>query len=325
MFPMQMMVIRPIERIKATRAWTRPDFADRGELPYTLQGTSFKNASLAGKPWKDKNGRPITQFDEMSDAEANTHTMTVGWQEDWDLMLMEDDVCYAYLGCETNRPSAANGGYEYHVKKHCPDHGTWISLYWATTYVPFKPYRAATGSNRIIDLHEVDGACTVKLIDPADGNIETVTASMLTDTDDLEHRPTVQSGTVAAHHGTVDTTSNIALKLAGSINSPVFEALKVGSATANAYDPTSVRTRWEDEKTWNVPYWASCYIYGTNYYGIDYSEDGKMKLKAVPIYDYLTKQAGFIDEASPNNRLIFSQGRRPFKPVFDDGFVIESE
>ena len=29
-----------------------------------------------------------------------------------------------------------------------------------------------------------------------------------------------------------------------------------------------------------------------------------------------------MDEASPTNRLIFSQGRRPFKPVWDDGLDI---
>ena len=55
------------------------------------------------------------------------------------------------------------------------------------------------------------------------------------------------------------------------------------------------------------------------------AENDELKLKAVPIYDYLTKQAGFQDEASPTNRLIFSEGTRPFKPVWDDHLIIPEE
>ena len=315
MIPMMMMMMRPTARIKATRSWKQP-------------GDACKTASLAGKPWKDKNGFPVTQFDNMTDAEAKTHSVQLGWQENMDLgLFFEDDICYAYLGIETNRPSAANGGYELHVKEHTPSHGTWHNLYWATQYKPYRPYRAATGSNRIVDIHEVDGACTLTMIDTVDGTQETLTATMLTDTDDLSARPTCQTGNVAGKHGTVDTTKTIALKLAGHIAEPISEVLKVGGTTSVAYDPTGVRTRWVDGKTWNATsgYWATCHKYGTNYYGIEYSEGGELKLKAVPIYDYLTKQAGFMDEASPNNRLIFSQGRRPFKPIWDDGIAVETE
>ena len=325
---MMMMMMRPTARIKATRPWNQPAFADRGEQVYNIPGDACKTASLAGKPWKDKNGFPVTQFDNMTDAEAKTHSVQLGWQENMDLgLFFEDDICYAYLGIETNRPSAANGGYELHVKEHTPSHGTWKNLYWATQYKPYRPYRAATGSNRIVDIHEVDGACTLTMIDTVDGTQETLTATMLTDTDDLSARPTCQTGNVAGKHGTVDTTKTIALKLAGHINEPICEVLKVGGTTSVAYDPAGVRTRWVDGKTWNATsgYWATCHKYGTNYYGIEYSEGGELKLKAVPIYDYLTKQAGFMDEASPNNRLIFSQGARPFKPVWDDGIAVDTE
>lgn len=328
MIPMMMMMMRPTARIKATRSWNQPAFADRGEQVYNITGDACKKASLAGKPWKDKNGFPVTQFDEMTDNEAKTHNVQLGWQENMDLgLFFEDDICYAYLGVETTRPSAANGGYELHVKSHTPAHGTWHNLYWATQYKPYRPYRAATGSNRIVDIHEVDGACTLTMIDTVDGTQETMTATMLTDTDDVANRPTCQTGTVACKHGTVDTTKNITLRLAGHITEPICEVLKVGGTTSVAYDPTGVRTRWVDGKTWNATsgYWATCHKYGTNYYGIEYSEGGKLKLKAVPVYDFLTKQAGFMDEASPTNRLIFSQGARPFKPVWDDGIAVDTE
>ena len=329
MIPMMMMMMRPTARIQAIRSWDRPEFADRGELPYNITGDACKTASLSGKPWLDKNGVPVTQFDDMTDAEAKTHTVQLGWQDKWDKMLMGDDICYAYLGVETNRPSAANGGYELHIKEHTPDHGTWKNLYWATTYVPYRTYKSTTKCNRMLDIHEVNGACTLTMIDTVDGTQETVTATMLTDTDDLANRPTVQTGNVAAHKGTVDTTITSALKLAGHINEPIAEAFKVGGATSDAYDPANVRTRWNDGKTWTVStssgYWATCYKYGTNHYGIEYSEGGELKLKAVPVYDYLTKQAGFMDEASPTNRLIFSQGARPFKPVWDDGIAVDTE
>lgn len=334
MIPMMMMMMRPVVRIKATRAWEQPAFADRGE-PTVISPKSIRDLNAKGKYVYDKNGNVITDYDGLPDSEfayasgstpAGQYAQTlinIPWQPHFmDLMAMEEDVCYAFLGAETNRPSS---GYEYHVKKHVPEHGCWTNLYWARAYVTFRPYRAATGSNRIIDVHEVDGACTVKLIDPVDGNVETVTASMLTDSDDLSNRPSVQTGNVAAHHGTIDTTTSTALKLAGSINEPIYEAIKVGGSTSGAYDPTGVRTRWADGKTWNVPYWATCYFYATNYYGVEYSEGGELKLKAVPIYDCLTKQAGFLDEASPTKRLIFSQGKRPFLPIFDDGFVIPEE
>ena len=165
------------------------------------------------------------------------------------------------------------------------------------------------------------------MIDTVDGSQETLTATMLTDTDDVANRPTCQTGTVAGKHGTVDTTKNITLRLAGHITEPICEVLKVGGSTSVAYDPTGVRTRWVDGKTWNATngYWATCHKYGTNYYGIEYSEGGELKLKAVPVYDFLTKQAGFMDEASPTNRLIFSQGARPFKPVWDDGIAVDTE
>ena len=317
---MNNVLLRP----QAIRSWNQPEYADRGETT-TVTGLTLKNEALKGHYFKDANGSLIADVNSYAD----TASVPVQWAEWWDMMLAKDDICYAYLGVETNRPSAANGGYELHVKKHTPDHGTWTNLYWATTYVPFRPYRATTHSNRIVDIHEVNGACTVTLIDPADGNRETVTATMLTDTDDVENRPTCQTGNVAAHKGTVDTTITSALKLAGHINEPIAEAFKVGGAASDAYDPANVRTRWNDGKTWTVStssgYWATCYKYGTNHYGIEYSEGGELKLKAVPIYDYLTKQAGFQDEASPINRLIFSQGRRPFKPVFDDGIAVDTE
>ena len=106
---------------------------------------------------------------------------------------------------------------------------------------------------------------------------------------------------------------------------PICETFKVGGSTSKAYDPQYIRTRWVDGKTWNLPYSDTTHQYCTNYYGIEYSEGGELKLKAVPIYDYLTKQAGFMDEASPTNRLIFSQGARPFKPVWDDGIAVDTE
>ena len=337
MIPMMLMNVRPIARIQAVKAWNQPAWADLGELT-KMWSKSIRDCNAKGELIRDKNGDVITKYDGLpdSDFELSNAGTSIGryadvsedvpWQDCMDFGLFEDDVCYAYLGCETCRPS---GGYEYHIKQHAPYTGTWKHLQFATAYVPFRPYRPTTGSNRLVDIHEINGACTVTLIDPADGDRETVTMAMLTDSDDLSNRPSVQTGNVAAHRGTIDTTITQALKLAGSINEPISQVIKVGSAASDAYDPNGVRTRWEDGKTWTVStnsgYWASCFIHQTNYYGIEYSEGGECKLKAVPIYDYLTKQAGFQDEASPTNRLIFSQGRRPFKPVFDDGFIIPEE
>ena len=331
MIPMMMMQIRPTARIQAVRSWDQPAYADRGEAPVSMDAKSIRDNNAVGKFVRDLNRKVITTFDGLPDSDFaaasggnpagryyNTR-VNIPWQEWWDKMLMGDDICYAYLGVETNRPSS---GYDLHIKYHTTKAGKWKHLYWATAYAPFRPYRASTESYRLVDIHEVDGACTLTMIDPVDGDRETVSASMLTDSDDLSNRPSVQTGNVAMHHGTVDSTTSTALKLAGHINEAICEALKVGGATSDAYDPTGVRTRWNDGKTWTQPYQATCFKYGTNYYGIEYSEGSVLKLKAVPIYDYLTKQAGFQDEASPTKRLIFSQGTRPFKPIFDDGLVI---
>ena len=325
MIPMMMMMMRPTARIRATRSYNQPEFADRGELPYTITGNACKTASLSGKPWIDKNGYPVTKYDDMTDAEAKTHTEQLGWQERWNLgLFFEDDICVARLGVSTTRPSATNGGYELH-ERYQNDMGTWRHLYMATTFKEFRPYRSATGSHRIVDHYEKDGACTITLIDQADGNREVVTATMLTDMDDVANRPTCQTGTVAMHSGTVDTTRNVTLRLAGHINEPLEQRFVVGGTASDAYDPVGMRTRWVDGKTWTIPYVGAIHKYCTNYYGIEYSEGGQLKLKAVPIYDYLTKQAGFQDEAHPMNRLIFSQGKRAFKPVWDDGIAVDTE
>lgn len=310
---MNNVMLRPV----AVRTWTQPGYADRGET-ITVTGKTLKDNALKGRYFKGADGKKIMNVSEYAD----TASVPVLWADWWDMMLMEDDVCYAYLGVETNRPSAANGGYELHIKQHTPDHGTWQNLYWATTYVPYRPYRAATGSNRIVDIHEVNGACTLKMIDPADGNVETVTATMLTDTDDLEARPTCQTGNVAGHHGTVDTTKTIALKLAGHIAEPIAEALKIGGATANAYDPAAVRTRWNDGRTWSATsgYWATCYKYGTNYYEIQYKENGQTLYDGIPVYYSLTREGGLLNRV--DGKITFSQGRRPLKAVFDDGLNI---
>lgn len=326
MIPMMMMQMRPTARIKATRSWNQTEYADRGET-ISCNALYIKEENAKGFFVRDIHGNVITDYDDtaMTTEELSNTIVDIPWQDWWDFGLFEDDVCHAFLGIETNRPSAANGGYEYHMKYQIPYDGRWRSLYFATELKQFRPYRAATGSNRIVDIHEIDGDCTLTMIDPVDGDCETLEAAMLTDSDDLASRPTCQTGTVAMHAGTIDTTTNTTLRLAGHINEPIAEALKVGGPASQAYDPTGVRTRWNDGKTWTVPYIATCFKYGTNYYGIEYSESNELKLKAVPIYDYLTKQAGFMDEASPTNRLIFSQGRRPFKPVWDDGFVIPEE
>lgn len=315
---MNNVLLRP----QAIRSWTQPEYADRGET-ITVTGKTLKDNALKGRYFKDANGSLITDVNSYAD----TASVPVLWAEWWDMMLAKDDICYAYLGVETNRPSATNGGYELHIKKHTPDHGTWTNLYWATTYVPFRPYRSATGSNRIIDIHEINGACTVTLIDPADGNRETVTATMLTDTDDVENRPTCQTGNVAAHKGTVDTTITSALKLAGHISEPIAETLKIGGSTSVAYDPANVRTRWADGKTWTVStssgYWATCFKYGTNYYEIQYKENGETVYDGIPVYFSLTKEGGMLNRMS--GKIAFSQGTRPFKAVFDDGLNIPEE
>lgn len=311
---MNNVMLRP----QAIRSWNQPDYADRGE-PTHISGLSLKQAAQKGRYYKDANGKTIKNVSEYAD----TATVDVLWPEWWDLgLFFQDDICYAYLGVETTRPSAANGGYEYHVKQHTPDHGTWHNLYWATTYVPYRPYRAATGSNRIVDVHEINGACTVTLIDPADGNRETITATMLTDTDDVENRPTCQTGNVAGKHGTVDTTKTMALKLAGHVAEPISEVLKIGGTTSNAYDPTGVRTRWTDGKNWNATsgYWATCHKYGTNYYEIQYKEGGQTIYDGIPVYYSLTREGGLLNRV--DGKIIFSQGRRPFKAVFDDGLNI---
>ena len=313
---MNNVLLRP----QAIRSWNQPEYADRGET-ITVTGKTLKDNALKGRYFKDANGSLITDVNSYAD----TASVPVQWAEWWDMMLMGDDICYAYLGVETNRPSATNGGYELHIKEHTPDHGTWKNLYWATTYVPYRPYRATTHSNRIIDIHEVNGACTVTLIDPADGNREMVTATMLTDTDDVANRPTCQTGNVAGHHGTIDTTKTIALKLAGHINEPIAETLKIGGATSVAYDPANVRTRWADGKTWSATngYWATCYKYGTNYYEIQYKENGETVYDGIPVYFSLTKEGGMLNRVS--GKIAFSQGTRPFKAVFDDGLNIPEE
>lgn len=310
---MNNVMLRP----QAVRTWTQPGYADLGE-PAHVTGKTLKDNALKRRYFKGADGKVIKDVSGYTD----TETVDVLWPDWWDLMLMEDDVCYAYLGFETNRPSATNGGYELHVKKHVPDHGHWTNLYWATTYVPFRPYRAATKSNRIIDIHEVDGACTVTLIDPADGNRETVTCNMLTDSDDLENRPTCQTGSVAGHHGTVDTTKAIALKLAGHINEPIAERFKIGGSTADAYDPDAVRTRWNDGRTWTAAsgFWATCYRYGTNWYEVQYKEGGHTIYDGVPVYYSLTREGGFLNRV--DGKMVFSQGRRPLKAIFDDGLDI---
>lgn len=311
---MNNVMLRP----QAVRTWNQPEYADRGE-PTHISGLSLKQAAQKGKYYKDANGKTIKNVSEYAD----TATVDVLWPEWWDLgLFFQDDICYAYLGVETTRPSAANGGYELHIKRHTPDHGTWHNLYWATTYVPYRPYRAATGSNRIVDVHEVNGACTLKLIDPADGNVETITATMLTDTDDVENRPTCQTGNVAGKHGTVDTTKTMALKLAGHVAEPISEALKIGGTTSNSYDPAGVRTRWTDGKTWNATsgYWATCHKYGTNYYEIQYKENGETVYDGIPVYYSLTREGGLLNRV--DGKIIFSQGRRPLKAVFDDGLNI---
>lgn len=313
---MNNVLLRP----QAIRSWTQPEYADRGET-INVTGKTLKDNALKGRYFKDANGSLITDVNSYAD----TASVPVQWAEWWDMMLAKDDICYAYLGVETNRPSVANGGYELHIKEHMPDHGTWKNLYWATTYVPYRPYRATTHSNRIVDIHEVNGACTVTLIDPADGNRETVTATMLTDTDDVENRPTCQTGNVAGYHGTIDTTKTIALKLAGHINEPIAEALKIGGSTSIAYDPANVRTRWADGKTWSASsgYWATCYKYGTNYYEIQYKENGETVYDGIPVYFSLTKEGGMLNRMS--GKIAFSQGTRPFKAVFDDGLNIPEE
>ena len=148
---------------------------------------------------------------------------------------------------------------------------------------------------------------------------------MLTDTDDVENRPTCQTGNVAGHHGTIDTTKTIALKLAGHINEPIAETLKIGGATSVAYDPANVRTRWADGKTWSATngYWATCYKYGTNYYEIQYKENGETVYDGIPVYFSLTKEGGMLNRVS--GKIAFSQGTRPFKAVFDDGLNIPEE
>ena len=314
---MNNVLLRP----QAIRSWNQPDYADRGE-PTHISGLSLKQAAQKGRYYKDANGKTIKNVSEYAD----TATVDVLWPEWWDLgLFFQDDICYAYLGVETTRPSAANGGYELHIKRHTPDHGTWHNLYWATTYVPYRPYRAATRSNRIVDVHEVNGTCTLKLIDPADGNVETITATMLTDTDDVENRPTCQTGNVAGKHGAVDTTKTIALKLAGHVNEPIAERFKIGGSASDAYDPANVRTRWADGKTWSATngYWATCYKYGTNYYEIQYKENGKTVYDGIPIYFSLTKEGGMLNRMS--GKIAFSQGTRPFKAVFDDGLNIPEE
>lgn len=308
---MNNIMLRP----QAVRTWTRPAYADRGET-ISVTGKTLKDNALKGRYFNDADGKKIQNVSEYAD----TATVPVQWAEWWDMMLAEDDVCYAYLGVETNRPSAANGGYELHIKQHTPDMGKWANLYWATTYAAYRPYRAATHSNRIIDIHEINGACTVTLIDPADGNRETLTATMLTDSDDLEARPTCQTGNVAMHHGTVDTTTSTALRLAGHINEPICEALKIGGSTSQAYDPTGVRTRWNDGKTWSIPYVATCFKYGTNYYEIQYKENGETIYDGIPVYYSLTREGGLLNRV--DGKIIFSQGRRPLKAVFDDGLNI---
>ena len=330
MTPMMMMMIRPVARIKATRAWEQTGFADRGE-PTKMSPKGIRDNNAKGNFVKDKNGYVITTYDGLPDSAFDYQSGQYGQQIDdvpWqplfmDLLTIEEDVCYAFLGVEITRPVYGGHHYKLKVKKHTPGNGCWKNSNFATTYVPWRTYRAATGSNRIEEITEEDGACTVTMVDQADSNRETVTFSTLTDSDDLTNRPSVQTGNVAGKHGTVDTTNSIALKLAGHINEPVSQRVKIGGPVSVSYDPVGVRTRWADGKTWNTPYWATCFFYCTNYYGIEYEVDGELILKAVPIYDYLTKQAGFMDEASDNNRLIFSQGKRPFLPIFDDGFVIE--
>lgn len=319
MIPMMNMMVRPVEKVKAVRTWNQPEYADRGE-PTHVNGKSLKDSALKGRYFRGVDGKLIKNVDSYADADP----VDVLWPDWWDLgLFFRDNICFAYLGVETTRPSTANGGYEYHKKYHVPDQGRWQHLYFATQLKEYRPYRAATGSNRVIDIHEVDGACTLTMIDPVDGNTETLSATMLTDMDDVANRPTCQTGTVAMHHGTIDTTQNMTLRLAGHINEPLSEVLKVGGSTSQSYDPTGVQSRWSDGKTWTVPYISQCHKYGTNYYEISYSENGETLLDLEPYYDGLTQQACFVDRAN-SNRMIFSQGERPFKAVREtDPYCVE--
>lgn len=321
---MNNVMLRP----QAVRTWNQPAYADRGEATH-VQARWIRDCNARGEYVRDFSGKVITTFDGLPDSDFATggpyfeYPVDIPWQDWMDLMLAEDDVCYAFLGVETARPSAANGGYELHIKSHTPKHGRWTNLYWATTYAAYKPYRAATGSNRIIDVHEVNGACTVTLIDPADGNRATITANMLTDSDDLSARPACQTGNVAMYRGTIDTTQSTALRLAGHINEPIYEALKIGGSTSQSYDPAYVRTRWTDGKTWNLPYIATCYNYGTNYYEVQYKEGGQTIYDGIPVYYSLTREGGMLNRV--DGKVTFSQGKRPFKAVFDDGIVVDTE
>lgn len=345
MTPMMMMMIRPVERVKAVKTWNQPEYADRGE-PTTMSARTIRDKNAAGDYVYDKNGHVITDYDGLPDSDfaygsynsatgncdigAGQYAFTqveIPYQDVCGYnFLFEDDVCFAYLGIETTRPSAANGGYTLYVKKW-DKHGCYKNDYFATTYVPYKTYDGTNGGNyRIEEISEVDGVCTVTLTRTDTGAKETVTFNMLTDMDDVENRPTCQTGTVAAHKGTVNTTNNTTLWLAGHINKPLEQVIKIGSATSKAYDPAYVRTRWTDGRTWTcvngATYWATCFKYSEYYYSIQYSENGEQLLDAVPIYDGLTRQGGFINQV--NNKLIFAHpnSRRKLKPVYDDGFVI---
>lgn len=323
---MMMMMMRPTERVKAVKTWNQIPAADRGEMT-TMWAKTIRDKNAKGEYVYDKNGYVITDYDGLPDSAFGSYggqnaneQVEIPYQDAWGYnFLFEDDVCFAILPIKTTRPSS---GYTLYIKRW-DSHGCYKNNYFATAYVPYKTY---DGSNyNIEEVSEVDGACTVTLTNTDTGAKRTVTFNMLTDMDDTANRPSCQTGNVAAKHGAVETTVTSALKLAGHINEPLEEVLKIGSATSKTYDPTGVRTRWNDGKTWNLPYWATCYKYQEYFYSIQYSEGGVPLLDAVPIYDCLTRQGGFINTV--DGKLIFAHrdSRRKLKPVWDDHFIIPEE
>ena len=334
MIPMMMMMMRPVERIKAVKTWNQPPFADNGEMT-TMWAKSIRNNNAKGNYVYDKNGRIITDYDGLPDSDfayASGSTPAGQYCETYVeipyqdacgyYFLFEDDVCFAVFPVKTTRPSS---GYTLYIKRW-DNHGCYKNNYFATTYVPYKTYDGASNGNyRIEEVSEVDGACTVTLTRTDTGEKETVTFTMLTDMEDTANRPSCQTGNVAAKRGTVETTSTIALKLAGHINEPLEQVLKFGSPTSKAYDPTGVRSRWNDGKTWNMPYWATCFKYVEYLYKVVYTEGGETILDASPIYDHLTRQGGFINEVDGQLTFAHRDSRRQLKPVWDDHFVIPEE
>lgn len=335
MIPMMMMMMRPTARVKAVKTWNQIPAADRGEMT-TMGAKSIRDKNAAGDYVYDKNGYVITDYDGLPDSDfapasgstpAGKYYDTkreIPYQDAWGYnFLFEDDVCFTDFPVKTTRPSS---GYSLYIKRW-DKHGCYKNNYFATTYVPYKTY---DGSNyNIEEVSEVNGTCTVTMTNTDTGAKRTVTFNTLTDMDDVANRPTCQTGNVAAKKGTVETTTTQALKLAGHIAEPLEELLKMGSSKSDSYDPAGVRTRWNDGKTWTVTtssgYFATCFKYAEYYYKVVYTEGGKAILDACPIYDYLTRQGGFINSVDGNLIFAHRRSKRKLKAVWDDHFIIPEE